>query len=145
MKFINHTSNRLLDKFLMKLTINQKFIALFIILFMYDIWSEWFFYIIKIAFEFTEYYLEEGLQNILGVNQHFSEIIALNFFLFLAVSSMIKLWFLSPRIFHYTYLLIEEIKQEFLIFWQSLTLFLKIKLSAIYLLISLSVVTYLFL
>jgi hypothetical protein len=58
---------------------------------------------------------------------------------------MVYLWFLLPRIIHYFNGLIIEFKQQFSIFWQSLALLEKIKLSVIYLLISASFITFLFL
>jgi hypothetical protein len=129
----------------MTLTINQKLALFSVVLFMYDVWLNLFAHLCSVIFKFIEYYLEDLIQYILGVTHHASEIIVLNFLLLFTLIGMVYLWFLLPRIIHYFNGLIIEFKQQFSIFWQSLALLEKIKLSVIYLLISASFITFLFL
>ena len=140
-----YTMNRLSEIRRVTLTINQKLALFSIILFMYDIWFNILAYLFSVIFEFTEYHLENLIQYVFGVRHHASEIIALNLLLLLAFTAMIYLWFLFPRILHYFNTLIDELKKQFIIFWRSQALLEKIKLSATYLLISSSFITFLFL
>jgi len=149
MKIINHAMSKLSEKRLVTLTINQKLalfsIVLSIVLFMYDVWFNILASLFSVMFEFIEYYLEDLIQHILGVGHHASEIIALNLLLLFTLIGMVYLWFSLPHIIHYFNRLIIAFKKQFSIFWQSLALLEKIKILGIYLLISSSFITFLFL
>ncbi|MDQ7090944.1 MAG: hypothetical protein Q9M50_09925 [Methylococcales bacterium] len=134
----------LLRKSPINLTINQKVIAITIVLFMYDIWLGMLSYLIEVIFEFMEYNLEEIAQEMLGVGHHVSEIIVLNLFLAIALCSLVYLWIASPRIYDYLSDIGEGFRRQFMGFWYTLRLLEKIKLSLTYLLIGSTFITFLF-
>jgi hypothetical protein len=125
------------------LTINQKLALFFFVLFLYDVWFNILAYLFLIIFEFIEYFLEILTQYVLGVRHHTSEIIVLNLLTLFTVMAGVYLWFSLPRLIHYFNCLIIQFLKQFSMFWLSLALLEKIKLSVIYLLISSSFIIFL--
>lgn len=70
----------------------------FIIIFMYDVVSELFVWLVHISFELIEYSLELLIEHIFHTNHHQSEIILVDLLIIIALCILYWLWRILPRL-----------------------------------------------